>query len=64
MKKIFISFTLMVVISLIAYFIVTPNEGGDFTVPSQDAQGVQCAGCIDIWDGKGLFVDMEWSASP
>ena len=64
MKKIFVSFTLMAVIGLIAYFIVTPDEGGNFTVPSQRVQGVQCAGCIDIWDGKGQFVDMIWNASP
>ena len=64
MKKIFVSFTLMAVIGLIAYFIVTPDVGGNFTVPSQRAQGVQCAGCIDIWDGKGQFVDMIWNASP
>ncbi len=64
MKKIFVSFTLMAVISLIAYFIVTPDVGGNFTVPSQRDQGVQCAGCIDIWDGKGQFVDMIWNASP
>ena len=64
MKKIFVSFKLMVVISLITYFIVTPDVVGNFTVPSQLAQGVQCAGCIDIWDGKGQFVDMMWNASP
>ena len=54
----------MAVIGLIVFFIVTPDEGENFTVPSQRAQGVQCAGCIDIWDGKGQFVDMMWNASP
>ena len=64
MKKIFVSFTLMVVISLIAFFIVTPDVGGNFTVPSQRAQGVQCAGFINSWDSKGQFVDMMLSAIP
>ena len=39
-------------------------DGGNFTVPAQRPQGVQCAGCLDNWDGKGQFVDMIWEASP
>ena len=63
MKKIFISGAVQTVIALISYFLIA-DDGGDFTVPAQPTQGVQCAGCLDIWDGKGQFVDMIWEASP
>ena len=63
MKKIFISGAVLTVIALISYFLIA-DDGGDFTVPAQRTQGVQCAGCLDIWDGKGQFVDMIWEASP
>ena len=53
----------LTVIALISYFLIA-DDGGDFTVPAQRTQGVQCAGCLDIWDGKGQFVDMIWEASP
>ena len=62
-KKIFISGAVLTVIALISYFLIA-DDGGDFTVPAQRTQGVQCAGCLDIWDGKGQFVDMIWEASP
>ena len=61
-KKI-ISGAVLTVIALISYFLIA-DDGGDFTVPAQRTQGVQCAGCLDIWDGKGQFVDMIWEASP
>ena len=61
MKKIFISGAVLTVIALISYFLIA-DDGGDFTVPAQRTQGVQCAGCLDIWDGKGQFVDMIWEA--
>ena len=51
------------VIALISYFLIK-DDGGEFPVPAQRTQGVQCAGCLDIWDGKGQFVDMIWEASP
>ena len=57
MKKIFISGAVLTVIALITYFMIA-DDGEDFTEPSQRTQGVQCAGCLDIWDGKGQFVDM------
>ena len=63
MKKIFISGAVLTVIALISYFLIT-DDGGEFTVPAQRTQGVQCAGCLDIWDGKVQFVDMIWEASP
>ena len=63
MKKIFISGAVLTVIGLISYFLIA-DDGGDFSVPAQRTQGVQCAGCLDIWDGKGQFVDMIWEASP
>ena len=63
MKKIFISGAVLTVIALISYFLIA-DDGGDFTVPAQRTQGVQCAGCLDIWDGKGQFVDLIWEASP
>ena len=63
MKKIFISGAVLTVIALISYFLIADDDG-DFTVPAQRTQGVQCAGCLDIWDGKGQFVDMIWEASP
>ena len=62
-EKIFISGAVLTVIALISYFLIA-DDGGDFTVPAQRTQGVQCAGCLDIWDGKGQFVDMIWEASP
>ena len=52
MKKIFISGAVLTVIALISYFLIA-DDGGDFTLPAQRTQGVQCAGCLDIWDGKG-----------
>ena len=61
-KKI-ISGAVLTVIALISYFLIA-DDGGDFTVPAQRNQGVQCAGCLDIWEGKGQFVDMIWEASP
>ena len=63
MKKIFISGAVLTVIALISYFLIA-DAGGDFTVPAQRTQGVQCAGCLDIWAGKGQFVAMVWEASP
>ena len=63
MKKIFISGAVLTVIALISYFLIV-DDGGDFTGTAQRTQGVQCAGCIDICDGKGQFVDMIWEASP
>ena len=63
MKKIFISGAVLTVIALISYFLIE-DEGGEFSVPAQRTQGVQCAGCLDIWDGIGQFVDMIWEASP
>ncbi len=63
MKKIFISGVVLTVIVLISYILIA-DDGGDFTLPAQRTQGVQCAGCFDIWDGKGQFVDMIWEASP
>jgi len=63
MKKIFISGAVLTVIALISYFLIADN-GGEFSVPAQRTQVVQCAGCLDIWDGKGQFVDMIWEASP
>ena len=63
MKKMFISGAVLTVIALISYFLIA-DDGGDFTVLAQRTQGVQCAGCLDIWDGKGQFVDMIWEASP
>ena len=63
MKKIFISGAVLTVIALISYFLIA-DDGGDFTVPAQRTQGVQFAGCLDIWDGKGQFVNMVWEASP
>ena len=63
MKKIFISGAVLTVIALISYFLIT-DDGGEFTVPAQRTQGVQCAGCLDILDGNGQFVDMIWEASP
>ena len=63
MKKIFISGAVLTVIALISYFLIA-DDGGDFTVPAQRTQGVQCVGYLDIWDGKGQFVDMIWEASP
>ena len=63
MKKIFISGAVLTVIVLISYFLIA-DEGEDFSVPAQRTQGVQCAGCLDIWYGKGQFVDMIWEASP
>ena len=63
MKKIFISGAVLSVIVLISFFLIT-DDGGDFTEPAQQTQGVQCAGCLDIWDGKGEFVDIIWEASP
>ena len=63
MKKIFISGAVLTVIALISYFLIT-DDGGDFTVPAQRTQGVHCAGCLDIWDGKGQFVVMIREASP
>ena len=62
-KKIFISGEMLAVIALISYFLIA-DDGGDFTVSAQGTKGVQCAGCLDIWDGKGQFVDMIWEASP
>ena len=62
MKKIFISGAVLTVIALIS-FILIADDGGDFTVPAQRTQGVHCAGCLDIWEGKGQFVDMIWQAS-
>ena len=63
MKKIFISGAVLTVIALISYFLIA-DDGGDFTVPAQRTQGVQFAGCLDTWDGKGQIVDMTWEASP
>ncbi len=63
MKKIFISGVLLTEIALISYFLIA-DDGGDFTVPAKRTQGVQCAGFLDIWEGKGQFVDMIWDASP
>ena len=51
MKKIFISGAVLTVIALISYFLIA-DDGGHFTVPAKRTQGVQCAGCLDIWDGK------------
>ena len=47
MKKIFISGAVLTVIALISFFLIA-DDGGDFTVPAQRTQGVQCAGCLDI----------------
>ena len=55
MKKIFISGAVLTVIALISYFLIA-DDGEDFTIPAQRNQGVQCAGCLDIWDGKGQFI--------
>ena len=63
MKKIFISGAVLTVIALISYFLIA-DDGGNFTVTAQRTHGVQCAGCLDICDGKGQFVDMIWEASP
>ena len=63
MKKIFISGAVLTVIALISDFLIA-DDGGDFTVPAQRTQGVQYAGCLDFWDGKGQFVDMILEASP
>ena len=63
MKKIFISCAVLTVIALISYFLIA-DDGGDFNVPAQRTQGVQCAGCLDICDVKGQFVEMIWEASP
>ena len=63
MKKIFFSGAVLTVIALISYFLIA-DDGGDFTVPAQRTHGVQCADGLDIWDGKGQFVDMIWEASP
>ena len=63
MKKIFISGAVLTVIALISYFLIA-DDRGDFNVPAQRTLGVQCSGCLDIWDGKGQFVDMIWEASP
>ena len=63
MKKIFISGAVLTVNVLISYFLIA-DDGGEFSVPAQRTQGVKCAGCLDIWDGKGQFVDMIWEASP
>ena len=52
---------MLTVIALISLFLIA-DDGGDFTVPAQRTQGVQCAGCLDIWDGKGQFVDMIWKS--
>ena len=62
-EKIFISGVVLKVIALISYFLIA-DDGGEFTLPAQRTQGVQCAGYLDIWDGKGQFVDMIWEASP
>ena len=63
MKKIFISGAVLTVIALISFFLIA-DDSGDFTVPAQRTHGVQCTGCLDIWDSKGQFVDMIWEASP
>ena len=63
MKKIFISGAVLTGIVLISFFLIA-DDVGDFTVPAQRTQGVQWADCLDIWDGKGQFVDMIWEASP
>ena len=63
MKKIFISGAVLTVIALISYFLIA-DDGGDFTEPAQRTHKVQCAGCLDIWDGKGQLVEMIWEASP
>ena len=63
MEKIFISGAVLTLIALISYFLIA-DDGGDFIAPAQRTHGVQCAGCLDIWDGKGQFVDMIWEASP
>ena len=63
MKKIFISRAVLTLIALISYFLIA-DDGGEFSVPAQLTQGVKFAGCIDIWDGKGQFVDIIWEASP
>ena len=63
MKKIFISGAVLTVIVLISYFLIA-DDGGDFSGSAQRTQGVQSAGCLDIWDGKGQFVEMIWEASP
>ena len=63
MKKIFISGAVLTVIALISYLLIA-DDGGEFSVPAHRTQGVQCAGCLDIWDDKGQFVDMIWEASP
>ena len=47
MKKIIISGAVLTVIALISYFLIA-DGGGDFTVPAQRTQGVQCAECLDI----------------
>ena len=63
MKEIFISGAVMTVFALISDFLIA-DDGGEFNVPAQRTQGVQCAGCLDNWDCKGQFVDMIWEASP
>ena len=52
MEKIFISGAVLTLIALISYFLIA-DDGGDFIAPAQRTHGVQCAGCLDIWDGKG-----------
>ena len=63
MKNIFISGAVLTVIALISYFLIA-DDGGDFTVPAQRTQGVQCTSCLEIWDGEVKFDDMIWEASP
>ena len=45
MKKIFISGAVLTVIALISYFLIA-DDVGEFSVPAQRTQGVQCAGCL------------------
>ncbi len=63
MKKIFISGAVLTVIALISYFLIAMTAEILPYLPN-GPKGVQCAGCLDIRDGKGQFVDMIWEASP
>ena len=44
MKKIIVLLGIVLILGLIGYFVMTPDDGGDFSVPAERNTG-QCAGC-------------------
>ncbi|MEE3121148.1 MAG: hypothetical protein VX399_01040 [SAR324 cluster bacterium] len=59
MKKFIVLLGIVLILGLIGYFVMAPDDGGDFSVPAQRNTG-QCAGCQGQWSGKGSIVDMIW----